>query len=441
MGASSRPGTAMVVSPFWHQLPAHSPLTGRALLKAFYSSVSSGHPHSRLSQFLRVSYSADYVALTDSATSALQLAIRVARSCLQDYDAGSNDIVALPAFTCYEVCAAAIGADVRIVLYDVDRETLAPDPTSLERALAAGARVVVATPLFGLPFDWSHVAGQVERHGAMLIEDAAQGHGATWQGRPLGSLGQISVLSFGRGKGWTGGGGGALLLRGKAAQSWGGRTFTLPSGGSFETIGYALAQFALGRPAVYGIPLRIPALKLGRTEYRPPGSPRRMSSAATALVIGTCNDAVREARTRREIAATWRDGLTINGALRPIDAPAGGAAGFLRFPVRAIGAGPRVRELLDRGRRLGIAQSYPTTLAQIPALRTRMIEPSIRTPGADSLVRELVTLPTHSLLSAEDRRAILSLCRSFNISGGSARAPVIPDGAAREVVSASGSGT
>jgi hypothetical protein len=80
---------------------------------------------------------------------------------------------------------------------------------SLERLLQRGARVVVVASLYGFPVDWDAVAGVLAPYGAIAIEDAAQGDHAAWRGRPLGSVGPISVLSFGRGKGWTGGGGGA----------------------------------------------------------------------------------------------------------------------------------------------------------------------------------------------------------------------------------------
>ncbi len=108
--------------------------------------------------------------------------------------------MALPAFTCYDIASAAVGAGVRVALYDVDPDTLGPDPASLERVLAAGAGAVVAGPLYGVPLEWDALRALADRHGALLIEDAAQGHGASWRGRPLGSLGDLSVLSFGRGK-------------------------------------------------------------------------------------------------------------------------------------------------------------------------------------------------------------------------------------------------
>jgi dTDP-4-amino-4,6-dideoxygalactose transaminase len=431
----------VVVIPRRHQLAAHSPLTAKAVLNAAYAAACLDDPFSHLSRILQNHFSADSVELTDSGTSALQLAIRLALRCAPTLGSTPDDVVALPAFTCYEVGAAAVGANVRIALYDVDPDTLAPDTASLERALIAGARVVVATSLFGLPLDWSRILKQVQRHGAVLIEDAAQGHGASWQGQPLGSFGGISVLSFGRGKGWTGGGGGALLLRGDAVHEWREQRSVLSPARSFGTIGPAVAQFALGRPALYGIPARLPGLKLGRAVYHSPKTPRGMSPAAAALIARTCKDAAREAGTRRDTAAVWRACLTGEGHLRPFDAPAGGIAGFLRFPVRVTGGGQRSRELLDRGHHLGIAQTYPTTLALVPALRARMLEPRVPTPGADSLVRELVTLPTHSLLSADDRRAIQSLCASADLAPQGPRVSTSSCSAIAEVVSASRSGT
>ena len=76
---------------------------------------------------------------------------------------------------------------------------------SVRRALQQGARVIVVSPLYGLPIEWEELSRLASEFGAEIIEDAAQGHGAAWRGRPLGTLGQISILSFGRGKGWTGG--------------------------------------------------------------------------------------------------------------------------------------------------------------------------------------------------------------------------------------------
>jgi dTDP-4-amino-4,6-dideoxygalactose transaminase len=199
-----------------------------------------------------------------------------------------------------------------------------------------------------------------------------------------------------------------------------------------ELIG-ALMQFALGRPRLYGIPSRVPALKLGRTIYRPPHYPRAMSRAAAALILATRDDAVREAASRRETGALWRHSLTTDTRLRVIDPPARATAGFLRFPTRVLGPDEHRRLLLERGRRLGIAPTYPSTLAQVPALRTHIMESNAPTPGADTLVRQLITLPTHSLLSAEDRQSILSLCESARTRAVGCPDPLLSPAKKREV--------
>jgi dTDP-4-amino-4,6-dideoxygalactose transaminase len=152
-------------------------------------------------------YSADHALLCGSGTQALQIAITLAMRQVGD------STVALPAFTCFDVATAAVGARAKIRFFDLDPSTLSPDLSSLEAALARGTRIVVVSHLYGFPVDWDALADLLARYGAIAVEDAAQGDHADWRGRILGSLGPISVLSFGRGKGWTGGSGGAVLVR------------------------------------------------------------------------------------------------------------------------------------------------------------------------------------------------------------------------------------
>jgi dTDP-4-amino-4,6-dideoxygalactose transaminase len=71
---------------------------------------------------------------------------------------------------------------------------------------------------------------------------------------------------------------------------------------------------------------------------------------------------------------------------------AGGAPGYLRYPVRVpVGRRPAVLSVsLD----LGVVATYPTTLAALPAIQERRVDRE-DLPGADTLVAELITLPTH----------------------------------------------
>src|SRR5690606_21063576 len=104
-------------------------------------------------------------------------------------------------------------AGVRVRLYDVDPATLSPDLDSLAAAIARGVDSIVVAHLYGFPVNMRGVLKLAMAAGIPVIEDAAQGAGGTLDDRLLGSFGALSVLSFGRGKGTTGGNGGALLLR------------------------------------------------------------------------------------------------------------------------------------------------------------------------------------------------------------------------------------
>jgi len=114
------------------QPPAHSPLPWRAL-RASAGAVLRRRDDARpaLRQLLAREFAAADVALFASGTQALQMALTVAGN-----EIGSNATVALPAFTCFDVATAAVGAGLRISLYDIDPVTLTPDLDSLRGALA-----------------------------------------------------------------------------------------------------------------------------------------------------------------------------------------------------------------------------------------------------------------------------------------------------------------
>lgn len=379
------------------QPPVLSPLHTGAWLRAWPR--LKGDPREELAQRLTERYATDGVLLTDSGTTALRLAIRAATP--------ADGTVALPAFSCYDVATAAVGAGVDVVLYDLDPETLAPDPDSLRAALEAGAAAAVIAPLYGIPVDWSRIAELADEYGATLIEDAAQGHGASWHGRPLGSLGPLSVLSFGRGKGWTGSGGGALLWRGGAPAT---PPLESPAAGStLRAAGVGLAQAWLARPRLYWIPASIPALGLGETSYREPGPPMAMTPFQAALLLETEVAADQESETRRARGAVLHDRLAEHFPLP--GHPAGCEAGYLRFPILVPGG---VEHLADPAQvaRLGIAPSYPEPLDRLAAIRTRL-RSDARLPGAEQLARELVTLPVHGWITEHDRERAVRLVKGI----------------------------
>ncbi len=388
------------------QPPVFSPLSlaavGRSTRLAF---LASEDPRGRLREWLERRYRAERTIMCASGTAALRWG-------LHSVSAG-RPVVALPAFTCFDVATAAVGADARIALYDLDPATLGPDLDSLERALRANTGTVVVAPLYGIPVDWDAVEGLATRFGAVVIEDAAQGYGASWRGQRLGTLGAVSVLSFGRGKGWTGAGGGALLLRRTGEMP--GEVTELPEPhvtGEFGVLIRALAQHALGRPSVYGLPAGLPWLDLGETKYQEPRPPVGMHRASAALVCETQSSADREAEVRRANGDAFSAGIRFGGGVLPVRPPQGATPGFLRFPARLSRGLAGFRDV-RQAQRLGIAPSYPSTLGALPSVRRRLVGGGTAWPGAKELVSQLVTFPTHSRLTPAERDQVLYLLNSY----------------------------
>ena len=327
------------------QPPVHSPLPWAALRAGGAALMPGRDPRPALAELLKREFVAERVRLLASGTQALQAALGEAA---QTTGAGSGVIIALPAFTCFDVATAAVGATV--------------------------------------------------------IEDAAQGFGALWRGRPLGSLGTASVLSFGRGKGWTGGRGGALLTRGGAGGNGGNGTGV----GLWREAGVlalATAQWAFARPAAYGIPAALPWLGLGETRYHDPVTPRALPRVSAGLLVRGFAAALRESGERRRRARRLLELLALATGVHPIEPPAETTPGYLRLPLRVSGGlgGLPDPEIATR---LGAARSYPSALGDLAPIRARLVGPARRWPGAQDLVRDLITLPTHSLLNPGDLAAL-----------------------------------
>ena len=380
------------------QLPVSSPIVASSLAAAVWPAVVRRTRRVLdAAALVRETFDTPQVALTDSGTSALVLALRIA--------VGARGVVAMPAYACVDLAAAARFARVRVHLYDVDPHTLGPDLDSVSAALDKGARAVVVAHLYGFPADVPAVRALAARHGATVIEDAAQAAGGTLGGRPLGTLGALSVLSFGRGKGTTGGHGGALLVHDAVHDA----AFTTelaalgtPRRGWNDLIA-AAAQWALGRPSVYGIPAAIPSLRLGETVYHPAHPPRSLSAAAAALVARAMRAAPAEVTIRQRNAAALAIAADEGGDIEAIRTIPGAVSGMLRFPITDTGS--RV-ERPD----LGVLRGYPRTLREEPEAQ-RCLEAGPDLPGADELRRTLFTLPTHSRVTRRDLEEMIDWLR------------------------------
>ena len=380
--------------------PVHSPLTLGALVAGFRSMALGGRAaHHALGGVIRARWAPESFLLTDSGTSALALGLQFAKQL-------GFTPVALPAYACFDIATAADAAGVPFTFYDIDPLTLAPQAGSVREAIERGARCVVAVHLFGVPVDIGALQ-QLCGPGVLVIEDAAQGAGIHGHGRPAGIHGGLGVISFGRGKGMTGGRGGALFLNradlGGAFAALGDR---LPRGGrgSPAELLKLSVQWGLARPWLYALPSAVPWLQLGESIYRPARAPAGLSALAAGIVERTLPMARQEAIARRRTAAWLARSLAEVKGVTPVGrVPKGWEAGWLRFPA-LLDATLRTRQPVLR--RHGVYPGYPLPLSRLPGFGQRTVWQG-EYPGAERLALELFTFPVHSFVSPRDEARLL----------------------------------
>lgn len=177
-----------------------------ALLRECLASgwVTQGPLTQRFENLVGARHGAKHAVATTSCTAALHLATLA-------LGLGPGDEVIVPALTWVTSanCAEYVGA--RPVLADVDLVTYNLDPAAFEAAITPRTRAVVVVHLFGLPAEMGSILAIAQRRGIAVIEDAACAIGASWDGKPVGTLGDLGCLSFHPRKIVTTGEGGMVL--------------------------------------------------------------------------------------------------------------------------------------------------------------------------------------------------------------------------------------
>jgi dTDP-4-amino-4,6-dideoxygalactose transaminase len=124
-----------------------------------------------------------------SGTDALILALRAC-------GVQPGDEVLLPPFTFVATGSAVSALSAKPVFADIRPETYNLDPAELERRVTPRTRAIVAVHLYGLPADMDPILAFAKSRKLPVIEDNAQAIGASYKGRPTGSLGDVACLSF-----------------------------------------------------------------------------------------------------------------------------------------------------------------------------------------------------------------------------------------------------
>jgi dTDP-4-amino-4,6-dideoxygalactose transaminase len=129
----------------------------------------------------------------NTGTSALHLALLAA-------GVGPGDEVITVPFTFVATVAAIRYTGATPVFVDIDPRSYTLDPAGLEAVITPRTKAILPVHLYGQPADMDPILAIARRHGLVVIEDAAQAHGAEYKGRRVGSLGDLACFSFYPGK-------------------------------------------------------------------------------------------------------------------------------------------------------------------------------------------------------------------------------------------------
>jgi dTDP-4-amino-4,6-dideoxygalactose transaminase len=145
------------------------------------------------------------VLLTTSCTHALELALLA-------LGVGPGQDVVCPSFTFVSTANAVLRMGARPVFADIDETTLGLDPRDVARKVTDRTTVILPVDYAGVAPDMDAIRAIARERGLKVVEDAAQGLGATYRGEALGALGDAGCLSFHDTKNVTCGEGGALVV-------------------------------------------------------------------------------------------------------------------------------------------------------------------------------------------------------------------------------------
>lgn len=179
-------------------------LESGVLMRYGFDGMRNGHWKAvELEKALSQRMGAKYTQLVSSGTSALTVALASA-------NIGAGDEVIIPTFTFVASFESIIALGAIPILVDID-DTLTLDPKKVEAAITPKTKVIMPVHMCGSMADLKELKTLCDKHDLLLLEDACQAIGGSYDGKPLGSYGDLGCFSFDYVKTITCGEGGAVI--------------------------------------------------------------------------------------------------------------------------------------------------------------------------------------------------------------------------------------
>jgi len=281
-----------------HPIPFHRPHLVGTEIERLSQAISSGHLAgdgeftARCQAWLTDRLGVRRALLTHSCTAALEMAALLV-------EVQPGDEVIMPSFTFPSTANAFLLRGAAPSFVDVRRDTLNMDEERVEAAINARTRAIVPVHYAGVACEMDAIMDIATLHRLWVVEDAALAFGASYRGRPLGTLGHLGCFSFHQTKTTTSGEGGSLVINHDTFDE---RAEILRDKGTNR------AQFVRGEVESYG--------------WQDIGSSFLASELIAAFLLTQLESAKTMGERRRAIADRYAEGL------RPLE-----EQGLVRLPV------------------------------------------------------------------------------------------------------------
>ena len=340
-----------------------------------------------------------------SGTAALAAAVLVAVRNKKNIHAPE---VLLPAYACPDLVSAVVYAGARPVLVDFSEDQPRMDLEKMAEKITVNSVAVIAVNFLGIPEDLAAIRQLTQKSGLLLIEDSAQAF------RELGAtniwLGDLVILSFGRGKPVNLLGGGALLCNDDSLRSYLEQPLLMSekSKRAFfkRKIKVSLYNWLIN-PSAYWWVEKVPFLKLGETKYKELLSIESIDkNTLLELPVNLAEYFARHSVIEdryRQLMATFSDKNLVDIVSR---CGSDGASKLLRYPLLLKNYTDREQALNTlRLSGVGVSKMYKKPLSDIDGMDD-FFDMKGHYPNAASFADRLITLPTHSLVRDESLNAI-----------------------------------
>jgi len=387
------------------QLPVFTPLR----LMDFWRSLSSrARGGSDFSKAFGEMMEGEYCYPVSSGRAALCTALQALKAF-----SDRNEVI-IPAYTCPTVPLSVARAGLKVKLCDIDLQTFNMDLNSLGQLVDRNTLAIVVAHFYGFPCDMRQVISIAGQNGTSIVEDAAQSTGARYNGKRLGTLGDIGCFSLNRGKCFTTYNGGILITDNQRyAREIESRLETLGSPNSIRQIGTFLKLLGMhfcSWPRLWWFISKLP-LGFEPQQHSINFEIEKLPNwqAAFGRSVLERLDEINAVRAQNG-EYLMQEFKGMNG-LRVPQIAEGAEPVYLRFPV-LIEDAERRNSLYDELHKRGISVSkmYAQSLNEYEYLRD--IVPETSCPNAEYVAERILMLPTHPLMSKRDLDIVMDVFRT-----------------------------